>query len=123
MGWEIAFLVLCVAIAVLLVVFRNTFIVKKYWRYALILLPFVVIVTIQLIIKIKTGGKTTSGEADGLQRSISDLKDNLQEAHNVTTIEVTASKAKDVATLQKLQQVRAIADKDERTKQLAAMMG
>lgn len=123
MVWEISLLALCVIIAVLLIIFRKTLIVKKYWRYALILLPFVVLVTIKIIISIKTEGTRKPTDPDPLMKSIADLKDNLQEAHLTSVIEVSAAKAKDQATLTKLQQVTAIPDQAERTKQLTAMVG
>jgi glucan phosphoethanolaminetransferase (alkaline phosphatase superfamily) len=122
MFFEWLFLILCAVLVILLLIFRKTYVVKKYWRYALILAPFVIVVVIQVMLKVK-GKSSDPSKPDPLIQQMDNLKSNLQEADMVTTIEVTAAKTNDVATLNKLQQVRQIADPEERTRQLAAMVG
>ena len=122
MFFEWLFLILCAVLVILLLIFKKTYVVKKYWRYALILAPFVIVVVIQVMLKVK-GKSSDPSKPDPLIQQMDNLKSNLQEADMVTTIEVTAAKTNDVATLNKLQQVRQIADPEERTRQVAAMVG
>jgi len=122
MFFEWLFLILCAVLVILLLIFRKTYVVKKYWRYALILAPFVIVVVIQVMLKVK-GKSSDPSKPDPLIQQMDNLKSNLQEDDMVTTIEVTAAKTNDVATLNKLQQVRQIADPEERTRQVAAMVG
>ena len=101
-------IILCVVLVALianLIIFRNTMFVKKYWRYSLILIPAILIIIIKLFATTKKPTPGSSQEAENLGATISAVKDQLQEAHMTTAVEVTAIKAKDQAKLEELKKV------------------
>lgn len=113
-------------IAILLVVFRNTKFVKQNWKYFLILAPFVILIILRILSgpkKIKRDPASPSEDKDDLDVSLENLKDKLEEVQMETAIEVSAAKTKNEEVLKKLEEVKAIQDKSERRKRLAAMIG
>jgi energy-coupling factor transporter transmembrane protein EcfT len=112
-------------LVVLMVIFRKNLIVKKYWRYALILIPLVILIILKIIMDIKNKGRTTNTD----QRS-EDLANNIQEIHEKikdiqmeSKAEIAVAKAKNDVVIKELEEVKKIPDRAERRKRLAAMIG
>lgn len=122
MTTQIFLLVLCFIVIALLIVFRKTSFVKKYWRYSLILIPAILLIVfkIMLILKDKSTGNTPSVN---LGNEVSNIKGQLGEVNTVVQIEAAIAKTNDQQKIDQLKQIQQIADDDERRKQLAAMIG
>jgi len=125
MSWEILSLCVIALLVVLMVIFRKNLIVKKYWRYALILIPLVILIILKIIMDIKNKGRTTNTD----QRS-EDLANNIQEIHEKikdiqmeSKAEIAVAKAKNDVVIKELEEVKKIPDRAERRKRLAAMIG
>ena len=125
MSWEILSLCVIALLVVLMVIFRKNPIVKKYWRYALILIPLVILIILKIIMDIKNKGRTTNTD----QRS-EDLANNIQEIHEKikdiqmeSKAEIAVAKAKNDVVIKELEEVKKIPDRAERRKRLAAMIG
>jgi glucan phosphoethanolaminetransferase (alkaline phosphatase superfamily) len=115
-------LLIVVSVAItLMIVFRNTLFVRKYWRYAAILLPFIILIGIKLLSS-KTK-QTNNSKKDDLSSSISNIKDQLHEANQVAAIEVSAAKEKNKEKLDQLKEATKISDSSERRKRLSELMG
>lgn len=112
---------LIIAIIVLLVIFRKTAFVKKYGRYALILLPALIIILLKLLSKPKKKEDDQKSK-DNLTNYIAEIKDQLQEANMITAVEVTAAKEKNNQKLETLKEVMAIPDGKERRKRIADLV-
>jgi len=120
MSWEWVGLGVIAIVAFLLVWFRKNPYVKKYWKYSLILIPAAVVLILVIINKRQGGGTNTPDDLGG---AIQDIKDDLHEANLTAAVEVTAAKEKNKETLQKLAEIKQIADKRERLRRLAALVG
>jgi glucan phosphoethanolaminetransferase (alkaline phosphatase superfamily) len=121
--WEWIGLIGIVTIAVLLIVFRKNPYVKKYWKYALILIPAAIILILVIINKRQGDTGTGSTNPDPLGGAIQDIKDDLQEANLTAAVEVSAAKEKNKETLDKLAEIKNLDDKRERLKRLAELVG
>jgi hypothetical protein len=105
-----------------LIIFRKTAFVKKYGRYALILLPALIFILLKLLSKPKKKENDQKSK-DNLTNYIAEIKDQLQEANMITAVEVTAAKEKNNQKLEVLKETMAISDAKERRKRLADMIG
>ena len=114
----IAILVFILIVAVF-IIFKNTMFVKKYWRYALILLPAALLI----VLKILSTKKKDDTKPDDLSTYVGEVKDQLQEAKLKTAVEVTAAREDNKEKLEQLKEVCKITDSQERRKRLAEMMG
>jgi glucan phosphoethanolaminetransferase (alkaline phosphatase superfamily) len=125
MNWEIVALVLVAILIVVLVIFRKNPYVKKYWKYALILLPGVLLIVFRLILIWQESKRTTAdaNSAKTLNNTINDIKSSIQEANLTSAVEVTIAKTNSADTIKALEDVKKIQDKDERIKKLAEMIG
>jgi len=123
MTWEWVALISFVIIAILIVVFRNTSFVKKNWKYFLILAPLAIFIFIRILSGTKKDPASADNPRDDLDESLDKLKDKLEEVQMETAIEVSAAKTKNEEVLKQLEEVKAIEDKSERRKRLAAMIG
>jgi hypothetical protein len=113
--------IILIGLITCLIVFRNTLFVKKYWRYALILIPALLVIIVKLVTgKAKT--PPTGGESDFV-RTLDNVKEKLQEANMTATVEVTAAREKNQVKLEELKKVTQITDDQERRKRLAELMG
>jgi glucan phosphoethanolaminetransferase (alkaline phosphatase superfamily) len=120
MTTQIVLLILCCVIAALMIVFRKTSFVKKYWRYSLILIPAIFI----LVLIILKGNKgNTSTNSSTLKDSISDIKGQLNEVNTVVQIEAAIAKTNDDQKMQQLKDAQKIPDDQERRKKLAELIG
>jgi glucan phosphoethanolaminetransferase (alkaline phosphatase superfamily) len=120
----ILLIILAVAIGVLLIIFRKTLVVKIVWRYVVILIPAILVIAAVLLSKKKvtTTGSPQSKTPD-LNKALSDVKTQLEEANMTTAIEVTATEQQNKDKLDQLKKITDIEDDDERRKQLAALLG
>jgi glucan phosphoethanolaminetransferase (alkaline phosphatase superfamily) len=125
MSWEIIGLVVLVIIAIIVIVFRKNPIVKKYWKYLLILIPGALVLILKIIQDTTTKKKEGQAQASGsaTQAHIQEIKDQVTEAQNRAKVEAAVAKTKNDETMQKLKEVQAIKDDRERRRQLAAMIG
>ena len=69
MSWEWVGLGVIAIIVALLIVFRKNPFVKKYWKYALILIPAAIILILVIINK-RQGGGTDPNKPDPLSGAI-----------------------------------------------------
>jgi uncharacterized protein YqhQ len=114
----IVLIILLLVCSALLIQFRNTPFVKKYWRYALIIIPGLILIILKLLtMKTKKPGSTDVSTA------ITGIKDQLQEAKLTTAIEATAARTENKIKLEELKKVTQITDSQERRKRLAELMG
>jgi len=118
MSWEYLALGIIATLVILLVVFRKNFLVQKYWKYTLILLPAAILIVLSLIVK----KKGTETKTDSLAKTIGKVKDDLTEANMETAIKVSAAKQQQADKVQQLEEVKKIDDQAERLRRLAAMM-
>ena len=125
MSWEIIGLIAIVLVVILAIIFRKVPIVKKYWKYLLILAPGALV----LILKIIQDAKGTKTE-DNVEESASATKDHIQEikeqiieVQTVAKIEATVAKTKNDETMKELKEVQTIEDSRERRRRLADMIG
>jgi len=121
MSWEWIALAAILAVAIVIgVTWRNP-VTRKYWKYALILLPAAVVIVVSLINRRRGDGGGAG--PDPVRGAMDDIKEDLHEAQMEAAIEVSAAKAKNAAKIEELKEVKKITDKSERRKRLAAMMG
>lgn len=118
MSTELLLLGVIVLVIVLAIVFRNTVIVKKGWKFLLILIPAAFV----LVMKLLTPKGDSQEKKDELKNKINDIKDDLQAAHQTAAIEVSAAKTKNNEKLKQVKEVAKIKDKKERLQRLADMM-
>lgn len=124
MTTELVLLVICCIAIVFLIVFRKTTFVKKYWKYALVLIPAVLILVLKILSTIRSNSKTTSTtEQDELKDHISEVKEQLQEVNTVVKIEAAVAKNENQQLMTELKDAQKIEDNRERRKRLAELMG
>jgi len=108
---------LLIAIIVLMIKYRKTYFVKITWRYALILLPFILIILIKLFTK-----KPPNTDDGKFALAINDIKGKLNEAQMISAIEVTAAREDDKIKLEELKKATDIKNDAERRKALVDLM-
>lgn len=125
MNWEIVALVLVAILVVVLVIFRKNPYVKKYWKYALILLPGVLLIALRLILIWQESKRTTAdtNSAKTLNNTINGIKSSIQEANLTSAVEVTIAKTNSADTIKQLEDIKSIPDQDQRIQKLAQMIG
>lgn len=123
MSWEFVALIGVSIFIVLLVVFRKNPYVKRYWKYSLILLPAIFIIILRVINKRKDKAGNTQSTDQNLSNTLEKIKDDLQETHLETAVEVSAAREKSAERIKELQKVKKIPDQKERLRKLAAMIG
>lgn len=125
MSWSWIALGALVLVFVLIGIFWKQPVVQKYWKCSLVLLPLLILVILKIIVDIKDKGRTTADgkKSDELARKISDVKDDMTEIIDVAAVETAVARTKDTAKKQQLEEIKAIPDKTERRKRLAALIG
>jgi len=123
MTTELVLLVICCIAIVFLIVFRKTTFVKKYWKYALILIPAILILVLKIISTIRATSATTSNESDEIKDHVSEIKEKLQEVNTVVKIEAAVAKTENQQLMAELKDAQKIEDNRERRKRLAELMG
>jgi uncharacterized membrane protein YeiB len=126
MSWEYLVLGAIAVLVILMVIFRNNPMVKLYWKYALILLPLVVLLILKIINDAKNkavGSGTAPTKPDPLATQIQSIKDDLVEAQMTSAVEIAVAKTKNEETIKKLEEIKNIPDKAERRRRLAALIG
>lgn len=111
----IVFLILAV-VGITLFFLRNTYFIRKYWGYLLILVPAGILILLK-ILTIKT-----KKEEKSIDKDISSVKEDLQEVQQKAAIQVTAIRQKNKDKLEELKEVTKISNKKERLERLARMM-
>ena len=125
MSWEITGLIAIVLVVILAIIFRKTPIVKKYWKYLLILAPGALVLILKIIQDAK-GTKTEDNveeSASATKEHIQEIKEQIIEVQTVAKIEATVAKTKNDETMKELKEVQAIEDSRERRQRLADMIG
>lgn len=123
MSWEWIALIGIAILAILLIVFRKNPYVKRYWKYSLILLPAVFIIIIRLVNRKKDNAGNTQSTNENLSGAIEKIKDDLQETHLETAVEVSAARAKSAEKIKQLEKIKEIPEQKERIRRLADMIG
>lgn len=123
MSWEWIALISIVIIAILLIAFRKNPYVKRYWKYFLILLPAVFIIVIRLVNKKKDNAGDGQTTDDNLSSAVEKIKDDLQETHLETAVEVSAARARSADKIKQLEEVKKIPNQKERIRRLAGIIG
>lgn len=123
MSWELISLIGIAIFIVLMVAFRKNPYVKRYWKYSLILLPAVFLIIIRLVNKRKDNAGSSQSTNQNLSGTIEKIKDDLQETHLETAVEVSAARAKSAEKIRELKKVKEIPDQKERLRRLADMIG
>ena len=126
-------IVITVAIFAALVAFlyskkKSNPTIEKYWKYLIILLPALFILTLIIInVIFKKGIGSGTGSIDPTKsdflNKLDDIKGNLQEAKTVADLKTQYIQQDRQADLDKLNQITAIDDKTERRQQLVALGG
>ena len=123
MQTEIILLIVCLVCAALIIQFRKTSFVKKYWKYFLILAPGIIILVLKILLVIRQKPGTTSSQTPPLKDEITNIKEKLSEVNTVAKIEASVAKEKNETKMKELQEVQKIPDARERRKKLAQMIG
>lgn len=125
MSWELLGLILIAILVVLMVIFRKNPYVKKYWKYALILAPAVIVLVIRLIMlwKEKDQTATNAQNAKTLGSSIQKISTDLQEAQMTCAAQVTVAKTQSADKIQELENIKNDQDQTSRINRLAALIG
>ena len=125
MSLELWAIIAFAVIAALGFIFKKNPIVKKYWKYGLILIPAVLVIIMRMINNKKNANREEEIEegASALQSAVTDIKEDLNEAKMTAAIEVTVAKTKDALKVEELKEVVQIVNKRERRKRLVDMIG
>lgn len=125
MSLELIALISIIVIIALLIVFRKNPIVKKYWRYSLILAPGLVLVLVRVLTlwKVKKQAAADDAKAKTLGNAITQISKDIKEVQLTSAVEVAIAKTKSSETIQKLEEIKKVTDQDEKIRQLAALVG
>lgn len=129
--WEWIALFGIAVIGMLLIIYRNSTLVKSNWKYFATLIPLAALTILKIItdLRSKDSAKSSSGNKsedkpeDNLGKSIEVLKDKLVEVQMESAIEISAAKTKNEETIKELEKIKQIEDSTERRKRLAALIG
>ena len=120
-GYAVIGLAIAVVIGALLIIFRKTTFVKKYWKFGLILIPGIIILTLKIIVSIRQN-KNQGTQDTSVKDSISEIKDQLVEAQTNAKIEAVIAKEKNEEKMNELKEIQKIDDHQERRKRLASLL-
>jgi glucan phosphoethanolaminetransferase (alkaline phosphatase superfamily) len=125
MSWGLITLILIAIFAAILIVYRKNPYVKKYWKYALILVPGVIIIVFRLLGSVKTNKQTKDDNAGAktVEAAVTQISKDIKETQLVAAVEVAVAKTKSADKIQKLVEIKKIVDQDEKIKQLAELVG
>lgn len=125
MSLELIALLSIIVVIALLIVFRKNPIVKKYWRYSLILAPGLVLVLVRVLTlwKVKKQAAADDAKAKTLGNAITQISKDIKEVQLTSAVEVAIAKTKSSETIQKLEEIKKVTDQDEKIRQLAALVG
>ena len=118
-------LIIAIAGAVALLILAAFWFVpalRKYFKYAVIVVPGVFVLVVIFLLKSKNRDGKEQGKSEDLQDAVVDIKEKLAEVNMETAIKVSAAKAKDEVKVQELKEIKKIDDRKERLNRLAAMM-
>ena len=125
MSWELLGLILILGLVVLMVIFRKNPLVKKYWKYSLILIPGLIVIVIRLILiwQEKGRGQIDAQKDKTLGNAIQGIASDLKEAQLTSTVEVVAAKQQSADKLKQLEDIKSEPDQDKRISKLADLIG
>lgn len=125
MSLELIALISIIVVIALLIVFRKNPIVKKYWRYTLILAPGLVLVLVRVLTlwKSKKQAAADDAKAKTLGNAITQISKDIKEVQLTSAVEVAIAKTKSSEKIQKLEEIKKVTDQDEKIRQLAALVG
>lgn len=123
MSWEWIALAAVAVLVIVMVLFRKNPYVKRYWKYTLILLPAVAVIVIRLINKRKENAGSDPEADKTLAVAIEKIKDDLNETHLETAIEISAAKSKSAEKIKQLEEIKQEPDQKKRIQRLAGMIG
>jgi len=120
MTLEIMALVLGTALVVAAILLRKYPIMKKYWKYFLILIPGLLLILFRLMTSKKNSNPAHDRQ---LSDAIDNVKDRIEEAQLEAAVEVTIARTKDQELVKRLEEIKKIDDRRERSKRLADLIG
>lgn len=120
---ELLFVLGAVTLAAFIIVFWKKPLVKKYWKYALILLPGMLFLILKAINDRNSNDVKDDKKKEEIRNKIDAIKEDIQEAQLEAAVEVSVAKAKSEEKLKELKEIKKIKDKKERRKKLASLIG
>ncbi|MDD5649660.1 MAG: hypothetical protein PHF86_04470 [Candidatus Nanoarchaeia archaeon] len=124
MTTQVELLIVFFIIIVLFIIFRKTSFVKKYWKYAIVLVPAILMITLKILSRQKTTEKNNSEEKNAnLKDEIISIKEKLEEVNTIVKVEAAVAVSKNDELMKELKEVQKIPDARERRKKLADMIG
>lgn len=113
---EIIYLLLVILILVVIgYLFRTG--LKRYWRYGLIVLPFVALVIYKYFFK-----KDKEDKRGDIRKDIERIKEEIEGVKIESVVEMKIAKEKNEELIKQLEEIKKIEDKRERRKRLAALI-
>ena len=124
MPWEWLVLGGFVTGVIALVLFRKNLYVQKYWKYTLLLLPFVVLVAFRVMSKRRQGqgDNTIPDSPNSLADDIRQIKDDLYEVNLETAAQVAAAREGSNVTIEQIESIKQMDNQQDRIKRLAALI-
>lgn len=110
---------LCLVVVVMFILAKVNPSFEKYWKFTIILAPVIFV----LLIKLLSNKKVDENGTTEFAKKIDDVKDDMKEAQTIADIKTNISIEKKKEKLEQLKEVTKIADKSERRKKLAEMLG
>ena len=109
-----------VIIAIVAFLILKVPVIRKYWKYLLVVFPAIILLIFKLLSNRKRYPKQDT--RDILTDDFQEIKESLLEVDKTVAIEMTAVRQKNADKLEELKKVTKISDKKERRKRLAEMM-
>ncbi len=124
---EIFALAVIVSFFIALVIFRKNPFVQMYWKYSLILLPFVIFLVLKIISDLSRPRENTGGTAQpsgsGLEGKVTELREQMTDIQIETAAAVAVAKTKDEELIKRLEAAKKITDRDARRHALINING
>lgn len=117
---ELIIVAIFITVVILAILFRNTVVVKRYWKYLIVGLPAIILLIMNAIIKMKNSNNSNSEES--LRDEIDKIRDKIIEEETIAAIEITAARTENEVVVKKLEEIKKIPDDRERRKRLADLI-
>jgi len=109
-----------VIIAIVAFLILKVPVIRKYWKYLLVVFPAIILLIFKLLSNRKRYPKQDT--RDILTDDFQEIKESLLEVDKTVAIKMTAVRQKNADKLEELKKVTKISDKKLRRKRLAEMM-
>lgn len=109
-----------VIIAIVAFLILKVPVIRKYWKYLLVVFPAIILLIFKLLFNRKRYPKQDT--RDILTDDFQEIKESLLEVDKTVAIKMTAVRQKNADKLEELKKVTKISDKKLRRKRLAEMM-